>query len=255
MVTNPITRDWTVTASAFATLNDMFGNRTVCGIGRGDSAVRVTGGKPTTLAALEQAMHVIKGLAEGQEVLLHGTKVAAVVRTAVCRVDGRLRAEGAGPGRQAGRRVHPATRRPLPDAVDGDPCGRPLEARRDELDHRVRGGPAASATTWRTPASSAAGSAACRQPRRRSGGPLRQRHRRGPSSSYIRTGRLRLLAPRARRTGTEFVQRIVDRFYLLGSAQAHWTSCRSCGTPVSTSSRSTPCTTRSTPLWRPTASR
>src|SRR5690606_39692598 len=39
MVTNPITRDWTVTASAFATLNDMFGNRTVCGIGRGDSAV------------------------------------------------------------------------------------------------------------------------------------------------------------------------------------------------------------------------
>lgn len=75
MVTNPITRDWTVTASAFATLNDMFGNRTVCGIGRGDSAVRVTGGKPTTLAALEQAMHVIKGLAKGQEVLLHGTKV------------------------------------------------------------------------------------------------------------------------------------------------------------------------------------
>ena len=43
MVTNPGTRDWTVTASLFATLNEMFGNRTVCGIGRGDSAVRVTG--------------------------------------------------------------------------------------------------------------------------------------------------------------------------------------------------------------------
>ena len=42
MVTNPATRDWTVTASPFATLNEMFGNRTVCGIGRGDSAVRVT---------------------------------------------------------------------------------------------------------------------------------------------------------------------------------------------------------------------
>ena len=41
MVTNPATRDWTVTASLFATLNEMFGNRTVCGIGRGDSAVRV----------------------------------------------------------------------------------------------------------------------------------------------------------------------------------------------------------------------
>jgi len=30
MVTNPATRDWTVTASLFATLNEMYGNRTVC---------------------------------------------------------------------------------------------------------------------------------------------------------------------------------------------------------------------------------
>ena len=36
MVTNPATRDWTVTASVFATLNEMFGNRTVIGIGRGE---------------------------------------------------------------------------------------------------------------------------------------------------------------------------------------------------------------------------
>ncbi|MGB0674753.1 MAG: LLM class flavin-dependent oxidoreductase, partial [Candidatus Nanopelagicales bacterium] len=42
MVTNPATRDITVTASVFATLNEMYGNRTVIGIGRGDSAVRVT---------------------------------------------------------------------------------------------------------------------------------------------------------------------------------------------------------------------
>ncbi|GAA3150717.1 hypothetical protein GCM10017687_80430 [Streptomyces echinatus] len=45
MVTNPGTRTWEVTASTFATLNDMFGNRTVCGIGRGDSAMRVAGRK------------------------------------------------------------------------------------------------------------------------------------------------------------------------------------------------------------------
>ena len=50
MVTNPATRDWTVTASTFATLNEMYGNRTICGIGRGDRAVRVTNGRPTTLA-------------------------------------------------------------------------------------------------------------------------------------------------------------------------------------------------------------
>jgi len=52
MVTNPATRDWTVTASLFATLNEMFGNRTICGIGRGDSAVRVTNGRPTTVREL-----------------------------------------------------------------------------------------------------------------------------------------------------------------------------------------------------------
>jgi probable F420-dependent oxidoreductase len=75
MVTNPATRDWTVTASGFATLNEMFGNRTVCGIGRGDSAVRVTGGRPTTLAQLEACMHAVKELAEGREVDLAGTPV------------------------------------------------------------------------------------------------------------------------------------------------------------------------------------
>src|SRR5512139_2674945 len=66
MVTNPSTRDWSVTASLFATLNDMFGNRTVCGIGRGDSAVRVLGAPPTSLATLERCMVALKDLAEGR---------------------------------------------------------------------------------------------------------------------------------------------------------------------------------------------
>jgi probable F420-dependent oxidoreductase len=68
MVTNPATRDWTVTASLFATLNEMYGNRTVCGIGRGDSAVRVTNGKPTTLATLRDSIGVIRGLSNGEAV-------------------------------------------------------------------------------------------------------------------------------------------------------------------------------------------
>src|SRR6188472_4408530 len=67
-VTNPATRDWTVTASVFATLNELYGNRTVCGIGRGDSAVRVTNGKPTTIDTLRQAVHVIRELANGRSV-------------------------------------------------------------------------------------------------------------------------------------------------------------------------------------------
>jgi probable F420-dependent oxidoreductase len=74
-VTNPATRDPSVTASLFATLNDMFGNRTICGIGRGDSAMRVLGRKPTTLAQVEEAMHVIKELAEGREIDLAGVNV------------------------------------------------------------------------------------------------------------------------------------------------------------------------------------
>jgi probable F420-dependent oxidoreductase len=67
-VTNPATRDWTVTASVFATLNEMYGNRTIVGIGRGDSAVRVTNGKPTTLASLREAIHVIRELGNSRAV-------------------------------------------------------------------------------------------------------------------------------------------------------------------------------------------
>jgi probable F420-dependent oxidoreductase len=73
MVTNPATRDWTVTASLFATLNEMFGNRTVCGIGRGDSAVRVTNGRPTTVRELREATHVIRELANCRAVDYKGS--------------------------------------------------------------------------------------------------------------------------------------------------------------------------------------
>jgi probable F420-dependent oxidoreductase len=75
MVTNPATRDWTVTASTFATLNEMFGNRTVCGIGRGDSAVRVTNGRPTTIETLRQSVHVIRELANGRPVEYNGSTI------------------------------------------------------------------------------------------------------------------------------------------------------------------------------------
>ncbi|NDK90040.1 TIGR03842 family LLM class F420-dependent oxidoreductase [Gordonia desulfuricans] len=75
MVTNPVTRDPSVTASTFATLNSMYGNRTVCGIGRGDSAVRVVSGKPSTLATLREAITVISALGNGRGVEINGTAV------------------------------------------------------------------------------------------------------------------------------------------------------------------------------------
>ncbi|CAN5811918.1 TIGR03842 family LLM class F420-dependent oxidoreductase [soil metagenome] len=74
-VTNPATRDWTVTASVFATLNEMFGNRTICGIGRGDSAVRVTNGKPTTLKELRESIHVIRELGGSRPVEYRGSTI------------------------------------------------------------------------------------------------------------------------------------------------------------------------------------
>ncbi|KDN81144.1 TIGR03842 family LLM class F420-dependent oxidoreductase [Kitasatospora cheerisanensis] len=75
MVTNPGTRTWEVTASTFATLNDMFGNRTVCGIGRGDSAMRVAGRPPNTLARLSEAIDAIRDLAEGREAVVDGSPI------------------------------------------------------------------------------------------------------------------------------------------------------------------------------------
>jgi probable F420-dependent oxidoreductase len=75
MVTNPGTRDWTVTASLFATLNEMYGNRTICGIGRGDSALRVLGLPPQTLAQLRESVQVIRGLANGERVHVRGQEL------------------------------------------------------------------------------------------------------------------------------------------------------------------------------------
>jgi probable F420-dependent oxidoreductase len=74
-VTNPATRDWTVTASVFATLNEMYGNRTICGIGRGDSAVRVLNGKPSTVKDMREATHVIRELANCRAVEINGSEL------------------------------------------------------------------------------------------------------------------------------------------------------------------------------------
>jgi len=72
MVTNPGTRDATVTASTFATLNEMYGNRTICGIGRGDSARRTLGLPPMNLAELKESVEVIRELANGREATYRG---------------------------------------------------------------------------------------------------------------------------------------------------------------------------------------
>jgi probable F420-dependent oxidoreductase len=71
-VTNPATREPSVTASALATLNLISGGRMDLGIGRGDSARRVMGKPPTTLARLEEATALIRDLVEGRDVVSDG---------------------------------------------------------------------------------------------------------------------------------------------------------------------------------------
>ncbi len=75
MVTNPATRDLTVTASVFATLNEMYGDRTVIGIGRGDSAVRVTNGKPVSVAELREAVVQLQDLTNGRAIDYKGSSI------------------------------------------------------------------------------------------------------------------------------------------------------------------------------------
>jgi probable F420-dependent oxidoreductase len=74
-VTNPATREPSVTASTLAVLDEISGGRMDLGIGRGDSARRVLGKPPTTMAHLEEAIVVIKGLVEGRTVTFEGTEL------------------------------------------------------------------------------------------------------------------------------------------------------------------------------------
>ncbi len=71
-VTNPGTREPSVTASALAVLQELSGGRMDLGIGRGDSARRVLGKAPTSMKDLELAVHVIRALAEGRSIEFEG---------------------------------------------------------------------------------------------------------------------------------------------------------------------------------------
>jgi probable F420-dependent oxidoreductase len=67
-VTNPATREPTLLASSYATLNDLSDGRMAMGIGRGDSAVRYIGKQPMKVAEFEAACRMIKDFMNGREV-------------------------------------------------------------------------------------------------------------------------------------------------------------------------------------------
>lgn len=74
-VTNPGTREPSVTASLLATLDEVSGGRMDLGIGRGDSARRVLGKPPITMADTEQAIRVIRALVAGESIGYEGTEL------------------------------------------------------------------------------------------------------------------------------------------------------------------------------------
>jgi probable F420-dependent oxidoreductase len=74
-VTNPGTREPTVLASGYATLQDISNGRMVMGIGRGDSAVRYIGDKPVRVAEFERRCRMIKDFMNGREVEWNGKEL------------------------------------------------------------------------------------------------------------------------------------------------------------------------------------
>jgi alkanesulfonate monooxygenase SsuD/methylene tetrahydromethanopterin reductase-like flavin-dependent oxidoreductase (luciferase family) len=67
-VTNPYTRHFTVTASAHATLNQIYPGRVMLGIGRGDSARRTIGLNPVATNKFKGIVKDIQSLMSGGEV-------------------------------------------------------------------------------------------------------------------------------------------------------------------------------------------
>jgi probable F420-dependent oxidoreductase len=74
-VTNPGTREPSVTASSLAVLDEISDGRMDLGIGRGDSARRVLGKPPITMAHTEEAIRVIRALVAGESIAYEGTEI------------------------------------------------------------------------------------------------------------------------------------------------------------------------------------
>jgi alkanesulfonate monooxygenase SsuD/methylene tetrahydromethanopterin reductase-like flavin-dependent oxidoreductase (luciferase family) len=74
-VTNPYTRHVTTTASAFATLAELYPGRLALGIGRGDSAVRTMGLDPVKTAFLRESVPLLRDLIAGRTVSINDTDV------------------------------------------------------------------------------------------------------------------------------------------------------------------------------------
>lgn len=71
-VTNPVSRHPAVTATAFATINELAGGRAVMGIGAGDRPLLSLGQKPAKLSRLEGSIEAIREIWTGKHVDYQG---------------------------------------------------------------------------------------------------------------------------------------------------------------------------------------
>ncbi len=75
-VTNPLTRNLAVTASAAATLQEETGGRATLGFAQGDSALSQVGLHRLSVNEFEHALEILQGFLRGEEVQLDGTTSA-----------------------------------------------------------------------------------------------------------------------------------------------------------------------------------
>lgn len=80
-VTNPGIREPTVTASSYATLQQISNGRMVLGIGRGDSSRRVVGLEPVPMGEFERSLVMIKNMMNGRKVDWNGKELELVWAT------------------------------------------------------------------------------------------------------------------------------------------------------------------------------
>ncbi len=74
------TRPSVVTAASMATVNQLAPGRTFCGIGTGNTAVRIMGLKPMTIAEFDRYLDELKPLLHGEEALVTWRGVTSPVR-------------------------------------------------------------------------------------------------------------------------------------------------------------------------------
>src|SRR5262244_474785 len=68
LLSNPVNRHPTVTASSIATIDELAPGRTLLGMGIGDTAVRMAGLKPARVAELEASTRLMRALLDGRDV-------------------------------------------------------------------------------------------------------------------------------------------------------------------------------------------